>query len=142
MNAVYQVLTRRLAGVDDPRTTILHTGIAAAALTSLAQPFVWIWPDASAWAVFALIGALGGLGHYLLVLAFARAPASLLAPMAYTQLIWAGLSGWLVFGDVPDIWTLAGAGVIAAGGILVGLPQRREAPARPPAPERDASMRE
>jgi drug/metabolite transporter (DMT)-like permease len=124
MSALYQVLTRRLAGVDDPRTTILHTGLAATAVTSLAQPFVWIWPDATGWAALVLVGALGGVGHYLLVLAFARAPASLLAPMTYTQLVWAGLSGWLVFGDLPDGWTLAGAAVIALGGVLVALPGR------------------
>jgi drug/metabolite transporter (DMT)-like permease len=70
------------------------------------------------------LGVLGAAGHCLLVLAFARAPASVLAPMSYTQLIWAGLAGVLLFGDWPDGWTLAGAAVIAAGGVLVALPDR------------------
>jgi drug/metabolite transporter (DMT)-like permease len=122
--AVYQILTRRLAAVDDARTTILHTGFAAMLVTSLAQPFVWVWPSAWGWLAFALLGALGGAGHYLLVLAYARAPASLLAPMTYTQLLWAGLASLFVFGDVPDAWTLAGAAVIAAGGLLVAIPER------------------
>jgi drug/metabolite transporter (DMT)-like permease len=75
-----------------------------------------------------LLGILGGAGHGLLVMAFARAPASLLAPMSYTQMIWAVLAGVLVFSDVPDAITIAGMVVIAAGGVLVALPDRRRDP--------------
>jgi drug/metabolite transporter (DMT)-like permease len=124
-NTVYQLLTRRLAMVEDPRTTVLHTGIAAAAVTSLAQPFVWVAPEPLDWPLFAALGLLGGAGHWLLVLAFARAPASILAPMSYTQIVWAGLAGLLVFGDWPDGWTLLGAAIIGAGGVLVAWPSRR-----------------
>lgn len=127
MNTVYQLLTRHLATKDDPRTTFLHTSLAACALTALAQPFVWVTPAASDLPWMLALGLLGAAGHCLLVLAFARAPASILAPMSYSQLIWAGLAGVLVFGDWPDGWTLLGAGVIAAGGILVALPDRRAA---------------
>ncbi len=122
--AVYQILTRKLAAVDDPRTTILHTGLVSSAITALAQPFVWIWPAGFDWLLLAAMGALGGIGHYLLILAYLRAPASLLAPLQYTQLVWATLASVLVFGDVPDGWTLAGAVVIALGGILVVMPAR------------------
>jgi drug/metabolite transporter (DMT)-like permease len=128
--AFYQILTRRLAAVDDPRTTILHTSFAASLVISLAQPFVWTWPSGGAWVVLVLLGVLGGVGHGLLVLAYARAPASLLAPMSYTQLIWATLASLLIFGDVPDTPTLVGMGIIAAGGVLVALPARGK-----PAPE-------
>ncbi|ONG46107.1 hypothetical protein BKE38_25685 [Pseudoroseomonas deserti] len=123
--AVYQIMTRRLAAIDDPRTTILHTGVAAAVVTALAQPFVWTWPASGwGWAGLAVLGALGGVGHALLVMAFARAPASLLAPLSYTQLVWAVLASMLVFNDWPDGWTLAGAAIIAAGGVLVVMPAR------------------
>lgn len=131
MNTVYQLLTRHLAAKDDPRTTFLHTSLAACALSALAQPFVWVTPAASDLPWLVALGLLGAAGHCLLVLAFARAPASILAPMSYSQLIWAGLAGVLVFGDWPDGWTLLGAGVIAAGGILVALPDRRRAAAPP-----------
>ena len=125
MFAVYQILTRKLATIDDPRTTILHTGFAAAFAASLAQPFVWMPPALPDWGLLVGLGVLGGIGHGLLVLAYARAPASLLAPMSYTQLIWATLSGILVFHDWPDVTTLLGAAVIALGGVLVALPDRR-----------------
>jgi drug/metabolite transporter (DMT)-like permease len=124
-NTLYQLLTRRLATVDDPRTTVLHTGIAAAAVTSLAQPFVWVTPDPLDWPLFAALGLLGGAGHWLLVLAFARAPASILAPLSYTQILWAGLAGVLLFGDVPDAWTATGAAIIGLGGVLVAWPSAR-----------------
>lgn len=123
--AVYQILTRRLATVDDPRTTILHTSFAAALVSSVVLPFDWTWPSAGGWAALVLLGVLGGAGHGLLVMAFARAPASLLAPMSYTQMIWAVLAGLLVFGDMPDGLTVTGMVVIAAGGVLVALPDRR-----------------
>jgi drug/metabolite transporter (DMT)-like permease len=123
--AVYQILTRRLASIDDPRTTILHTSLAAAVVTSAMIPWDWTWPSSGGWAALALLGILGGAGHGLMVLAFARAPASLLAPMSYTQMIWAVLAGMLVFADFPDGMTFAGMAIIAAGGLLVALPDRR-----------------
>jgi drug/metabolite transporter (DMT)-like permease len=126
-NTVYQLLTRRLAAVDDPRTTFVHTGLAAALMTGLVQPFVWETPPLAELPWMLALGVFGASGHCLLVLAFARAPASVLAPMSYTQLLWAGLAGVLVFGDWPDGWTLLGAAVIGAGGVLVAMPGRRDA---------------
>jgi drug/metabolite transporter (DMT)-like permease len=128
--AVYQIMTRRLAAIDDPRTTILHTSLAAAVVTSALMPAAWTWPSAGGWGALVLLGILGGAGHGLMVLAFARAPVSLLAPMSYTQMIWAVMAGMLVFADVPDGVTLAGMVVIASGGLLVALPDR-PARARP-----------
>jgi drug/metabolite transporter (DMT)-like permease len=123
--AVYQILTRRLATIDNPQTTILHTGFAATLATGLVQPFVWTWPSAGDWLLLVGLGALGGAGHGLLVLAFARAPASLLSPLSYTQLIWAMLAGALIFGDWPNPLALLGMAVIVAGGVLVAMPERR-----------------
>jgi drug/metabolite transporter (DMT)-like permease len=124
MFAFYQILTRRLAALDDSRVTIFHTGLAASLATSLAQPLVFMPPAPIEWGLMIAVGVLGALSHGLLVLAYARAPASLLAPLSYTQLIWASLAGILVFGDWPDGITLLGAAVIAAGGLLTLLPQR------------------
>lgn len=124
MFGFYQILTRRLAALDDSRVTIFHTGLAAALATSLAQPFVFVAPSPGEWGVLVGIGVLGAVSHGLLVLAYARAPASLLAPLSYTQLIWATVAGILVFADWPDAITLLGAVIIAAGGVLTALPQR------------------
>lgn len=123
--AFYQILTRRLAALDDPRTTILHTGLAATIATTLMLPFVWVPPSAADWMLLATIGLLGGASHGMLVLAYARAPASVLAPLSYSQLVWAGMAGFMVFGEVPDRWTLLGAGIILCGGLLTVWPGRR-----------------
>lgn len=122
--AWYQILTRRLAALDDARVTILHTGLAGTLGASLLMPLVFVPPTPGQWLFLAGIGLLGAVGHGLLVLAYARAPASLLAPLTYSQLIWATLAGVLVFGENPDGWTLLGALVITLGGILAALPQR------------------
>src|SRR5690606_28170895 len=95
------------------------TGIAGAAVTLLLLPFVWAPLRPEMWGLLVAIGAMGGAGHYLLVLAFERAPASLLAPFAYTQMIWATLFGMVVFGELPDAGTIAGGAIIAAGGLTV-----------------------
>jgi drug/metabolite transporter (DMT)-like permease len=117
--AVYQILTRRLAGVDTAGTTILHTGLWATLATSFVLPFIWVWPSWQGWLLMALLGALGGVGHYLLVLAYERAPASLVAPLSYAGMLFATLYGLALFGEAPDAATLLGAPVIAAGGLLV-----------------------
>ena len=127
MFAFYAILTRRLAALDDSRVTIFHTGLAAALATGLAQPLVFVAPLPAGWALMIAVGVLGAISHGLLVMAYARAPASLLAPLSYTQLIWASLAGILVFGDWPDGITLLGAAIIAAGGLLTLVPQ----PSRP-----------
>lgn len=129
--AVYAVLTRLLARHDDSLTTIFHTGLAASLVTSIAVPFVWVTPSLSGVAQLVVIGALGSLGHYLMILAYAAAPASLLAPFGYTQLVWAALFGWLVFADIPDGATIVGGLVIALGGILSVLEGRRLARSQP-----------
>ncbi|MCW8085764.1 DMT family transporter [Sabulicella glaciei] len=125
--AWYQILTRRLAGLDNARVTILHTSLAATLGASLLQPFVFIPPSAAEWALLVAVGTMGALGHGLLVLAHARAPASILAPLSYSQLVWATLAGVVVFGDSPDGWTLLGAVVIAVGGLLAAAPSRPKA---------------
>lgn len=117
--AIYSVLTRRLAGVDDAFTTIFHTGVAATIVTTLIVPFFWVWPSLEQWALLLVLGALGGIGHFLLILAYQRAQASVLAPFAYTQIVWATLAGWLLFGELPDGVALIGSLIVSAGGLFV-----------------------
>jgi len=73
----------------------------------------------------------GAVGHWLLILAHARAPAPVLAPFLYTQLIWVVILGYLVFGDLPDYWTLIGASVVIASGMYLLYREReRSLPTR------------
>ena len=76
-------------------------------------------------ALFASLGLFGGVGHFLFTAAFRHAPASLIAPLNYIQLLWAGVLGWLVFGHIPDRMSLIGMAVVAVSGVLVALRTRR-----------------
>ena len=107
--AWFQILTSKLARTEDPVTMQLYTGWVGALLASLALPFVWgpptTWP---LWAGMVLMGAAGTVGHFLLILAYARAPAATLTPFIYTQIGFAMFGGWLVFSHVPDGWSMLG----------------------------------
>ena len=80
------------------------------------------------------LGFLGGLGHYCLIVAHRLAPASVLSPFLYSQMIWMIALGFIVFGDVPNGWTLAGASVVIASGLYLISLERRRRPI-PPAPD-------
>ena len=112
-------LLTRMARADSVATSVMWSAVVGSVLTSLVVPFVWQpITMADLWA-FALLGVFGTLSQYLLVRAFATAEAGVLAPFGYTGLIWAGLWGWLLFGQLPDAWTVAGAAIIVAAGLYV-----------------------
>ena len=84
------------------------------------MPFVWTTPtDPLVIALMVASGAFGSFGHYLLIAAHRLAPASVLSPFIYTQLVWVIALGYLVFGDVPNRWTLAGAAIVVASGLYL-----------------------
>lgn len=118
--SLYIVLTRVLSRTDSSDTTLFYANILGAAAMLPVLPFVWSTPD-NPWVIFLMVvfGAFGSLGHYLLIVAHRLAPASVLAPFMYTQLVWATAFGYLVFSDVPNSWTLAGAAVVVASGLYL-----------------------
>ncbi len=119
-NAFYSILTRVLAATDSPRTTTFFSALSGAVILTPLLPFFWVTPhDWRIWLCLVLIGGFGGLGHWFLILAHHRAPAALLAPFGYTQIVWMIVFGYIVFGDVPDVWTLAGAGIVIASGLYL-----------------------
>jgi drug/metabolite transporter (DMT)-like permease len=128
--AVYAMITRLLAGVDSSQSMLLiPAGVAVAALAPTLIGH-WVTPQgASTWGLLLVIGVFGAAGHMLLILAFSRAPASVVAPFTYTQIVWMTLSGWVFFGDVPGGWTIAGAVVVIASGLWLLWQERRRRPA-------------
>lgn len=125
--AAYQLLTRRLSHAEHPLTLLFYTALVGTAAMSLALPWFWFEfpPSPLQWLMIASLGVYGGVGHFILIRAFRLAPASTLTPFGYTQLIWAGLLGWLVYGHIPDMPTAAGMAVIAASGLWLALGERR-----------------
>ncbi len=118
-NAWFQVLTSRLARTEDPVTMHLYTGWVGTLIASVALPFVWTsLPHWWLWAGLLFMGLTATVGHFFLILAYQRAPASTLTPYLYTQIAFAMLGGWLVFSHVPDGWSLFGMGTIAVCGAV------------------------
>jgi drug/metabolite transporter (DMT)-like permease len=129
-NAWFQVLTSKLARTEDPVTMHLYTGWTGTAIATLALPFAWTnLSDPWLWAGLCFMGLMGTVGHFMLILAYQRAPAATLTPYIYSQIAFAMLGGWLVFSHVPDGWSLIGIGMIAvcgAAGAWLTVRERRE----------------
>jgi drug/metabolite transporter (DMT)-like permease len=115
--AWFQTLTSKLAKTEDPATMHLYTGWVGALIAALGLPFVWqSLPSLKLWGLMALIGVLGAVGHFLLILAYQRSPAATLTPYLYTQIGFAMVGGWLVFSHVPDGFAFLGMTLIAVCG--------------------------
>ena len=133
-NALYQIFTRMVSGVDRPYTSLFYSALVGAILLSLLMPLYWQTPQGwQHWALLVVVGTLATVGHLALIRAYEYATASLLAPFIYTQLIWVMLLGWLLFGDFPDAWSLAGMAVITGSGLYIVNRQRLTAPRSPKA---------
>jgi drug/metabolite transporter (DMT)-like permease len=116
--AGYVLVTRMLSGLDSAASLLLLPAAAAAIMLAPVLPMVWVMPaDPLEWSLLAVTGLAGATGHFLLILAYGRAPASALSPFIYAQIVWMTLSGWFVFGDVPGTWTITGAAVVIASGL-------------------------
>jgi drug/metabolite transporter (DMT)-like permease len=119
-NACYVLLTRALAAHDSSNTTMFYSGFAGVILLTPVMPFVWVPPqDGFVVAMMILVGGCGALGHWFFILAFRRAPAPVLAPYGYAQIILMVALGYIVFGDIPDRWTMAGSAIVIASGLYL-----------------------
>lgn len=118
--AFYALTTRILAAHDSSQTTMVYSGLAGLALMTPLLPWLWTTPDSlTAWGLFLSLGLYGAFGHWLLILAHARAPAAILSPFIYSQILWMLALGYFVFGDWPDLWTLIGSSVVIASGLYL-----------------------
>jgi drug/metabolite transporter (DMT)-like permease len=124
--AIYQVLTRRIAGLESVFTSIFYPGFIGLLAFSLTLPNTWTLPQ-SAWHLSLLMtaGLISASSHLILIKAFDYAPASRLAPFTYSQMVWATAMGYVVFGNFPDFWSLVGISILATGGIYLVTHLRR-----------------
>ena len=119
--AVYQIVTRRVAGQDRPETSAVYSVLIGTLLMSLIVPFVWV-PVQSLTDAFLLfsLGVFGGLGHYCVARAMTYGPANILSPFSYWQMVGSVVVGYFVSGKLPDTWTWIGAGIIISAGLYMG----------------------
>jgi drug/metabolite transporter (DMT)-like permease len=118
--AFFGIVTRYLAAFDRAEVTLFYSLFAG---TVVMAPFAladWVWPSGwLTWALLLSMGVYGGLGHYAFIVAHRYAPASTLAPFLYLSLLTHSTAGFLVFGQVPDRWTLAGAAIVILTGFYL-----------------------
>lgn len=125
-NVVYQLLSRTLAHTERTSALLFYAALVGTVIFGIMG--LWLWEGEFATGLelvlFLSLGVYGGLGHYLFTAAYRHATASVLAPLSYLQLFWAGLLGWLVFGHIPDWLSMIGMTLIAASGLAAALPSR------------------
>ena len=129
--ALYQIATRWVGFYDEAATGIVFSALLGSLIMTAVLPFVWTPPrTALDLALLASLGLLGGAGHYLVIRAFQAAPAAVIAPLGYVELIGTTALGYLIFGQFPDVSTWIGAAVIIASGLYIALRERRRAAPR------------
>jgi drug/metabolite transporter (DMT)-like permease len=123
--ALFNLMTRRLAAYDSPETIQYLPAVGAAILLAPFALAGWESPQGwLEWSVACLLGALGGVGHYCLALAHRYAPATVLAPFLYQQVLYMALFGYVVFGDVPSAGVWIGAAIVIASGLYLFARER------------------
>ena len=114
-----QISTRILGRTEGTLTILLYSSAGGVIIATIGVVFFWVTPSSGQWLALGWMGFLGALGHYLMIKAYGLAPASLLAPFDYTTLIWATILGFVLFGDLPDTWTVLGAIIIMSSGLYL-----------------------
>jgi drug/metabolite transporter (DMT)-like permease len=118
--ACFILLTRHLAPYDSSEVTLFWSLLAGTFLVAPLAIMEWVWPRSPLeWALVVTIGMWGAIGHWIFIVAYRYAPAPVLAPFVYISLVTHSTAGFLVFGHVPDIWTLGGAAIVIASGIYL-----------------------
>jgi len=134
--STYIVVTRSVANIDRPMTMQFASGLAAAIILSVVliianylptSSFTPRNPSTSEWLWLAFIGLIAAVGHLLVVMAINRAPASLLAPFGYVEIIAATGLGWYIFGDWPDSISQLGIVIIVLSGLYVFVREQQQA---------------
>jgi len=117
--SAYALLTRRVGPDEDVWTSLFYTGLVGTILLSILVPFAWVPLDGVSMLLMGLAALFGTIGQLLIIRSFSSGEAAMLAPFSYTGLIFATFWGVLLFSEIPDIWTIAGALVIAGAGLYV-----------------------
>jgi drug/metabolite transporter (DMT)-like permease len=118
------IMTRMMSGREHVLTTMTYSSIAGACILSALVPFVWVSPSWHDILFGIFIGVASTAGQWIVVLAFRYADASVLAPFSYTQLLWVSILGFVIFGELPDIWTITGAVFIVGSGLYTAHRER------------------
>lgn len=115
--ALRQIISRWLSDTDRTATTVVYTAFVGSAVLTVPLPFVWETPGARELVVLSGIAVLAGVAEVCVIKALELAMAVVVAPLQYTLMVWGTFYGFVVFGQLPDVWTWAGTAIIIASGI-------------------------
>ena len=124
-NAGSVIQTRRLTDTETTSSIVFYFSLYCALAGLATLPFGWIWPNGMQLAVLIGAGVIGGLAHIVLTTSYRYAPASLVAPLDYTTMIWAFVFGYFLFEELPTIYVFVGGAIVAASGIFVVWRERQ-----------------
>ncbi len=119
MGAMRDVVTRELCASDSSTAILCFTTVAVTVGGLLTWPLGWQVLETRDLLAFAASGMLLGAAHFLLIETFRFAQAALVAPFKFTNLVWAVLFGFLIWGDLPDRWVVLGASIVVASGLYI-----------------------
>lgn len=126
IGASYSILTRRLAATESPGSMLLIMAAFPAAILTPLMPFVWVWPPRLIdWLPLIGTGVFGAVSHYFYIEAHRYAQSSFLAPLQYFQFLAVLVLGFVIFGDIPTIWTLVGTLVLIGSGLFIWYRERQ-----------------
>ncbi|TYR30263.1 DMT family transporter [Mesorhizobium microcysteis] len=118
--SLYVIMTRHMGATESSESLIFYSALAP---TVLMFPFVPLYgsipQEPLHWVLLLGLGAIGAFGHFLLIKAYKQATTTALAPYPYSQMIWMIALGYLIFADLPDLWTLGGAAIIVSSGLYI-----------------------
>jgi drug/metabolite transporter (DMT)-like permease len=118
--AVFSLVTRYLSPFDRAEVTLFYSLLAGSVIMAPFALIEWVWPASPfVWLLLVSMGFYAGIGHYLFIVAHRHAPASAIAPFLYITLLTHSTAGFLVFGQVPDAWTLGGAAIVILSGLYL-----------------------
>lgn len=130
------IITRRMGATDRTETTVLWSALTGFLVLTALAPFGFVLPGPGQLGIAAVLGVCASVGQYLVILAYRRVAASLLAPFSYAQILSSTALGYLVFGSVPDRATLLGAAVVIGSGLYTAHRERVRARERSAAAEK------
>ena len=124
-NAGSVIQTRRLTDSETTSSIVFYFSLYCALAGLATLPFGWVWPNAAQLTVLIASGVVGGLAHIVQTSSYRYAPASLVAPVDYTTMIWAYVLGYALFGELPTIYVYIGGVIVAGSGLFVIWRERR-----------------
>ncbi|MEC8582613.1 MAG: DMT family transporter, partial [Pseudomonadota bacterium] len=123
--ALAQIQIRRLAGREETSAIVFYFSLTATILSLFTLPFGWVMPTAQEAAMLIGAGLIGGFAQILLTSAYRYAEAGVVAPFDYASMLFAVVLGYVVFAEVPTVYTLVGSGVVIAAGVLIIWRERK-----------------